>query len=126
MGLQIENLVLNNMNQINSLIGVYPDEILNEGPFFQRKTTRQKGCQVDYLIQAKFGVLYLCEIKFTFKGIQTNVIKEVQEKIDRLSLPKNFSIKPVLIHVGDVYDEVLESNYFSKIIDIAELFHQKG
>jgi len=123
MGFQIENLVLNNMNQINSLIGIYPDEILNEGPFFQRKTARQKGCQIDYLIQAKFGVLYLCEIKFTLKGIRTNVIKEVQEKIDRLSLPKNFSIKPVLIHVGDVYDEVLDSNYFSKIIDIAELFH---
>ncbi|MDF1794929.1 MAG: hypothetical protein P1U63_00180 [Coxiellaceae bacterium] len=35
MGLQIENLILNNMNQINKLIGIYPDEILNEGPFFQ-------------------------------------------------------------------------------------------
>ena len=122
MGLQIENLVLNNMNQINNLIGIYPDEILNEGPFFQRKTIRQKGCQIDYLVQAKFGVLYLCEIKFSLKGIRANVITEVQEKIDRLLLPKNISIKPVLLHIGDVYDEVLGSNYFSKIIDIAELF----
>ena len=126
MGLQIENLVLNNKKQIKSLLGVYPDEVVNDGPFFQRKTERQKGCQIDYLVQTKFGVLFLCEIKFAFKGIRANVITEVQEKIDRLSLPKNFSIKPVLIHVGDVYDEVLESNYFSKIIDIAELFNQKG
>jgi uncharacterized protein len=125
MGFQIENLVLNNRRQIKSLLGIYPDEVLNDGPFFQRKTDRQRGCQIDYLIQAKFGVLYLCEVKFAFKGIRTNVIAEVQEKINRLSLPKNFSVKPVLIHVGDVYDEVLGSNYFSKIIDIAELFHQK-
>ncbi len=123
MGLQIENLVLNNMNQINSLIGIYPDEIINEGPFFQRKTERQKGCQIDYLVQTKFGVLYLCEIKFAFKGIRASVIAEVQEKINRLALPRNFSVKPVLLHVGDVYDEVLTSNYFSKIINIAELLH---
>lgn len=126
MGLQIENLVLNNMNQINSLIGIYPDEIINEGPFFQRKTERQKGCQIDYLVQTKFGVLYLCEIKFSFKGIRSNVIAEVQEKIDRLILPRNFSVKPVLIHVGDVYDEVLTSNYFSRIIDISKLLNQNG
>ncbi len=126
MGLQIENLVLNNRKQIKNLLGVYPDEVVNDGPFFQRKTERQQGCQIDYLVQTKFGVLYLCEIKFAFRGIRANVITEVQEKIDRLSLPKNFSIKPVLIHVGDIYDEVLESNYFSKIIDIAKLLHQKG
>ena len=123
MGLQIENLVLNNRQQINNLIGVYADEIINDGPFFQSKTARQKGCQIDYLIQARFGVLYLCEIKFAFKGIRSNVITEVQEKIERLSLPKNFSIKPILIHVGDVYDDVLTSNYFAKIIDMSRLLH---
>jgi uncharacterized protein len=116
MGLQIENLVLNNMEAINQLIGVFPDEILNEGPFFQRKTARQKGCQIDYLIQTKFGVLYLCEIKFAFKGVRSNIIHEVQEKIDRLLLTKNFSVKPVLLHVGDVYDEVLTSNYFLRLL----------
>ncbi len=124
MGLQIENLVLNNMDQINALIGIYPDEVINEGPFFQRKTIRKKGCQIDYLVQTKFGVLYLCEIKFALKGIRSNVITEVQEKIDCLALPKNFSVKPILIHVGDVYDEVLESNYFAKIIDMAELLEK--
>ena len=104
-------------------IGISNNETLFDGPYLQTKTLRTKGCQIDYLIQTKYGVLYLCEIKFALKGVQTKVIKEVQEKIDHLALPKNFSVKPVLIHVGDVYDEVLGSNYFSKIIDIAELFH---
>ncbi len=104
-------------------MGVYPDEIVNDGPFFQRKTDRQKGCQIDYLVQAKFGVLYLCEIKFSFKGIRSDVIADVQKKIDRLALPRNFSVKPVLLHVGDVHDEVLMGNYFSKIIDISKLLY---
>lgn len=125
MGLQVENLVLNNRKQINDLLGIYPDEIINDGPFFQNHTARQKGCQIDYLVQTRFGVLYLCEIKFAFKGIRSNVIGEVQEKIDRLLLPKNFSVKPILIHVGDVYDDVLESHYFSKIINLSELLHHK-
>lgn len=121
MGLQIENLILNNRKQIQSLLGIYSDEIINDGPFFQRKTERQKGCQIDYLIQARFGVLYVCEIKFALKGVGLSVINEVKEKIDRLVIPRNFSVKPVLIHVGDIYDEVLASNYFSNIIDITEL-----
>ncbi len=57
----------------------------------------------------------------TFKGIQTNVITEVQQKIDNLSIPKNFSVKPVLLHVGNIYDDVLTSNYFAKTINIADL-----
>lgn len=126
MGLQVENLILSNMNQINQLLGIYPDEIINEGPFFQRKTARQAGCQIDYLIQLKYGVIYLCEIKLAYKGIRSNVIDEVKEKIKRLSLPKNISVKPVLIHVGDVYDEVFTSQYFSKIINATQLLNREG
>lgn len=125
MGLQIENLVLNNMRQINQLIGIFPDEIINEGPFFQRKTARNPGCQIDYLVQTKYGVLYLCEVKCSFKGIRANVINEVKEKISRLSLPKNCSVKPVLIYVGDVYEEVSDSQYFAKIINLATLFESR-
>ena len=62
MGLQVENLILSNRQHLHSLIGLYPDEIICSGPFFQRKTARNKGCQIDYLIQTKLGILYLCEI----------------------------------------------------------------
>ena len=62
-------------NRIGELLTILTvDEIINDGPFFQRKTARQKGCQIDYLIQTKFGILYLCEIKVAFKGIRANVI----------------------------------------------------
>lgn len=124
MGFQIENLVLSNRHEIKQQLGIYPDEVVYDNPYFQRKTARQKGCQIDYLIQTKFGNLYLCEIKFSRTTIRKDVINEVNEKIKSLSIPRNFSIKPVLIHTSDVHDEVIDSDYFVKIIDLASLFTQ--
>lgn len=124
MGIQIENLILNNRKSIQQLMGIYPDEVICDGAFFQRKTARMKGCQIDYLIQTKLGVLYLCEIKFTRNTIRSNIIDEVKNKMDRLSTPKNMSIIPVLIHIGDVHDDVIDSQFFSKIIDITRLLDE--
>jgi AAA+ ATPase superfamily predicted ATPase len=120
-GLQMENLVLNNRHDIKEKIGIYPDEVVYDNPYFQRKTTRLRGCQIDYMIQTKFGTLYLCEIKFSHNIIRTDVIEEVKEKIKRLSTPRNFSIKPVLIHAADVHDDVSDSGFFAKIIDLSGL-----
>jgi len=48
-----------------------------------------------------------------------------REKIKRLKTPKNFSIRPVLIHVNGVTDEVKDSNYFYKIIDFGDFLVNK-
>lgn len=122
MGFQIENLVLNNRYELKNLLGIYPDEVIYDNPYFQRKTARQKGCQIDYMVQTKFGNLYLCEIKFSRNIVRKDVIAKVQEKIKHFSVPRNFSIKPVLIHASEVHDEVVDSDFFVKIIDLANLF----
>jgi uncharacterized protein len=122
--LQIENLILNNRLSVLHLVDVYPDEVICDGPFFQRKTAKIQGCQIDYLVQTKLGVLYICEIKFTRTAITTKIIKDVQEKIKRLSVPKHLSIVPVLLYIGDIQDEVLDSQFFGKIIDIRRLLSE--
>lgn len=121
MGYQCENLILNNRDFIINHIGIKPIDIVTDNPFFQRKTKRIPGCQIDYLIQTKFGGLYVCEFKFSKNPVGMNVIAEVQEKINRMIYPKGFSIWPVLIHVNGVDDEVRGSNFFSHIIDLSEL-----
>ena len=87
------------------------------GPFFQRQTQRQKGCQIDLLIQTRHHTLYLCEIKFYGSEIKKQIVREVQEKIQRLALPRGSSIRPVLIHVNGVSSGVLEEDFFDHIID---------
>lgn len=123
MGLQFENLVLNNHASIINLLGIKPEEVIADNPFFQKPTSRQKGCQVDYLIQTKFDTVYVCEIKFSKHTIGVNVISEMKEKVKRLKVPHHISRRPVLIQVNGVTDEVLEANYFSKIIDFGELLN---
>ncbi len=98
-----------------------PADIVNDNPFFQRKTKRTKGCQIDYLVQTRYNALFACEIKFSKRAIQSEVIEQVKEKIARLSLPRGFSCCPVLIHVNGVSDAVADSGYFSQIIDFSSL-----
>jgi AAA+ ATPase superfamily predicted ATPase len=121
MGLQFENLVLNNRTFIWKKLNLYPENIITDNPYFQRAQLRKKGCQIDYLVQTKIKVLYACEIKFSKDEIRADVIEHMQEKINRFYLPKGFSIMPVLIHVNGVTEAVIDAHYFSHIIDFSHL-----
>ena len=121
MGLQFENLVSHNRKILWKMIGIPPEEIVMEGPFFQNQTARQAGCQIDYMIQTRFSTLYICEVKFSKNPIGPRIIEEMQEKTKRLKVPMRFSIRPVLIHVNGVEDSVLDQEYFDKIIDFGQL-----
>lgn len=121
MGLQVENLVLNNRALILKTLNIPQDIVMNEGPFFQRKTRAHAGCQIDYMIQTKLNELYVGEIKFFKKEIGPKVIEESKQKIKRLKRPKNFSIRPFLIHVNGISEQLEEAQYFTHIIDLATL-----
>lgn len=125
MGLQFVNLVINNRRNLYPIIGISPDDVLIANSYFQKKTLRHPGCQIDFMIQSKFNTLYLCEIKFSKEAIGKQVIDEVKEKIKNLNVSRQFSIRPVLIHVNGVNQSVVESNFFSHIIDFSEFFHKK-
>lgn len=124
MGLQFENLILNNRHKIWEKLEISANEVVWDNPFFQKKNTKYAGCQIDYLIQTKHNTLYIIEIKFHLNKIQSTIIPEVQQKIDNLKKPKGFSVRPVLIHVNGVNPVVIEADYFAKIIDFSELLEE--
>jgi len=121
LGLQFENLVLNNRQYIHTSLNINSENIISDNPFFQRATNAQPGCQIDYMVQTKFNTLYVCEIKFSKNPIGLEVINEIQQKIDRLKRPKGFSCRPVLIHVNGVTEDLIDEEYFSDIIDFSQL-----
>ena len=121
MGLQFENLVLNNRKFIWERLNLYVENIVTDNPYFQRPQIRKKGCQIDYLIQTRTNVLYACEIKFSKQELKSSVIAEVMKKLDCFYLPRGFSIMPVLIHVNGVCDSVIDQQYFSHIINFGDL-----
>ena len=118
--LQIENLVINNRELIIKSLEIFPEDIVADGPYFQRSTKQRAGCQIDYLIQTRHNNLFIVEVKFLKKSVKKSVIEEVTEKTNRLVVPKGFSIRKVLIHVNGVDAAVRDEQFFSHIIDMSD------
>lgn len=122
LGLQFEHLVINNRKTLHKILQIPAHEIIFSNPYLQTETKAYKGCQIDYMIQTKFNVLYLFEIKFSKYALGSSVIDEVQEKIASLQRPKGMSVRPILIHVNGITDELIAKEFFATIIDFSEFF----
>ncbi len=119
MGLQFENLVLNNLNQILKILEISPESLYSASPYFQNPTKLSPGCQVDLLIQTKYTI-YVIEIKFR-KSIGVEIIDEVIQKIKSLKISKTVSIRPVLIYQGELSKQIIKEDFFSKLIAFEDL-----
>ena len=120
-GLQFENLMVSNADVVLQALGILKRDVLNFGPYFQTKTQRTKGCQIDLLIQTKYQELYVCEIKFSKNSIGISAVDEFENKLNALSLPRGFSTRSVLIHVNGVSEALEDEHYFTYILDFSEL-----
>ena len=70
--------------------------------------------------------MYVCEIKFSRQSIGKDILGEVEKKINNIFIPKGYSCFPVLIHVNCVNEDVIDSNYFTEIINFGDLLdHDK-
>lgn len=69
------------------------------------------------MIQTRFLNLYVCEVKFCKSLVGNKIIKEMENKIKKMKIPRNCSIRPVLIHVNGVEERVLDERYFDKVIN---------
>ncbi len=123
MGLQFENLVLNNCRFIWEKLNLSPNDIIAHGPYFQNKTTKHSGCQIDYMIKTRFNTLIGCEVKFSKNEVPLDVVTTMQKKAEALALPSRYSFWPVLIHINGVSESITDSNYFSQIINFNELLN---
>ena len=120
MGLQFENLVLENLDGILKQLRIPRHRVLYAGPYRQSKTQRQQGCQIDLLIQTRRSI-YVCEIKFR-RQISSSVIQEVDRKVRVLKRPENQSIRTVLIYDGQLAPSIEEDQAFDFLIPAGELF----
>ncbi len=119
LGYALENLVLDNREMIREALEISPHHIINDGPFYQPANQKQAGCQVDYMIELD-GTLYLCEIKYSKNTIGSAALQQTQQQLKNIKIPKRYSLKPVLIHFGDITDQVEDSATYTKIIDFRD------
>ncbi len=123
-GFQLENLLLKNRSLVYKALGIHPQDILFDNPYVQKASGRRKGCQIDYLLQMQSNTLFVCEIKMRRRELGLEVIDAMKTKIASFDFPKGFGIAPVLFHLGLVSDALLNSRYFYRIIDVADLMNR--
>jgi len=121
MGLQFENLVVNNRELLLKKLNIPRSDIVYDNPFIQHATKQKIGCQIDYMIQTRYKNIYLCEIKFSRQPVSNKVIDQIEHKIKSLAVPKGFVVLPVLIHINGVSESVVKKSYFYSIVDFGDL-----
>lgn len=122
LGSQLENIILKNRSAVWYRLGIKAEDIVFDNPYWQTATQKTSGCQIDYMIQCRNNTIYVCEIKLSRHPLPNAVITEVDRKIRSLEKPRNFTFRPVLIHVNGVEESVMEARYFDEVIDFGELW----
>ena len=79
-------------------------------PFFRAGTKARPGVQVDMMLQTKKSV-WVVEIKRRGR-IGESVEEEVRRKVVRLGLPRDVSVRTVLVYEGRLSPSVVEDGYF--------------
>ena len=122
MGLQFENLIVNNALELVPLMGIGNTTIDSAAPYRNTRKDRQGnpiGCQIDLLIQTP-KTAYVVEIKRR-QRIGAEIEDEVAERMRRLPLRKGLSKRPVLVYDGELDPAVEASGFFSATIPSRQL-----
>ena len=90
---------------------------------------------VTQYVNSKSKLKILCSIHGVFEQIphhhyhqnqinhqMVSVIEEMERKLENLSIPKGFSLRPILIHVNGVSQAVTETEVFNDIVDFSKFF----
>ena len=121
MGLQFENLVLANLGDLVSMLGLGNAQILSAAPY-RRQASRdgcRKGVQIDLLIQTRRSMC-IVEVKRR-REIGREVIDEVAEKVRRLPKRQGVSVRTALVYDGHLAPIVEADGYFDSIVPFRSL-----
>ncbi len=122
MGLQFENLVINNALGLVPLMGIGNTTVDSAAPYRNARRDRQgnlKGCQIDLLVQTP-KTAYVVEVKRR-QRIGVEIEDEVAERMRRLPLRKGLSKRPVLVYDGELDPAVEADGFFSAVISSRQL-----
>ena len=117
MGLQFENLIVNNAMDVVPFLGIGNSTVESAAPYRNVRKDRngeKKGCQIDLLVQTP-RTAYVVEVKRRSE-IGPEVEREVAERMKRLPLRRGMSKRPALVYDGHVDPTVEASGFFAAIV----------
>lgn len=122
MGLQFENLVLNNLPSVLSALGLAGRPILSAAPYRCVRTDRGGGVQVDLLVQTA-AMATIVEIKRR-QELGLDVASELRQKVARLPARKGVSVRTALVYAGEASAGLQTSDAVDKLIPVERLLER--
>lgn len=119
LGLQFENLIINNLPRLLPALGLRNVLLKSAAPYRQAASGRKKGCQIDLLLQAD-RMFYVIEIKRR-REIGVEIEAEVEAKVRALALPRGVTVRTALVYDGLLSPQVQARGYFDALISSEEL-----
>lgn len=119
MGLQFENLVVNNLRELPGPLHVGNALVLSAAPYRRSGSKRLRGVQIDLLIQTR-RTIYVVEIKRR-NEIGREIIRETEDKVARLGTPSGVSVRTALVYEGHLAPIVEADGYFDAIVPFRRL-----
>lgn len=122
MGLQFENLVLNNLPSVLSALGLAGRPILSAAPYRCVRTDRGGGVQIDLLVQTA-AMATIVEIKRR-QELGLDVASELRQKVARLPVRKGISVRTALVYAGEASAGLQTSDAVDKLIPVERLLER--
>ena len=119
LGLQFESLMLNSIPALLKEFGVDGGALISAAPYRRNAHSRGEGCQIDLLLQTRRSV-WVVEFKRKAE-IGTEVVDEVSQKVRRLGVRQETSVRTALVYVGRLSPAVEAEGYFDAVVDASRL-----
>lgn len=121
LGLQFENLVINNYRLLLPLLGLDRSHVFSAAPYrrIASEKSRKKGVQIDLLLQTRMSFC-LVEIKRQ-REIGREILDEMKEKVRRFAAPREMSVRTALVYDGRLAPSVEADGYFDSIVPFSRL-----
>ena len=88
--------------------------MISAAPYARRKSASCPGLQIDLLIQTPKSV-YVVEVK-RCNRIDASIEREIAEKVARLGVGSDKSVRTVLVYEGKLSPEVEENGFIDFIV----------
>jgi AAA+ ATPase superfamily predicted ATPase len=119
MGLQFENLVVNNFKSLLPLFALEKTEILSAEPYRRTAGKGHQGCQIDLLIQTE-RYAFIVEVKRQ-KSIGQKAIEEITAQVSALPRKKTVSVRTALVYDGELEPCIKAKRAYDFLVSSEEL-----
>ncbi|MCP4678881.1 MAG: AAA family ATPase [Deltaproteobacteria bacterium] len=114
MGYAFERFCRKHAYYLAEIMG-FADEVESFGPVFQRKDTR---FQIDLLYKRVDKVVTVCEIKFRNSEIDTPVMVEMKQKLEKLKIPVGYSVETALVSSHGPNSSLRATEFFDHHVSV--------